>query len=133
MINSLSPIDTPIPHPAQYLRFFELFNERSFYDAHEELEDLWIMEVGPEKNFYKGLIMMAISLEHLLRGRLEPAQRLHRDARVYLLPYPRVYKGMDLGDFLLRMEKILSKAAQQKASGNVLTHVEEHPTLKLIN
>ncbi|MDX1972586.1 MAG: DUF309 domain-containing protein [Candidatus Sumerlaeia bacterium] len=132
MFRTPSSIDSPIPHPTQYLRFLELFNNRSYYDAHEELEDLWIMEVGQEKNFYKGLIMMAISLEHLLRGRLEPAQRLHRDARVYLLPYPRVYEGLDLGDFLLRMEKILMKAAQQKALGKVLTHVEEHPTLRLL-
>jgi predicted metal-dependent hydrolase len=126
------PIDSPITFPEQYLRFFELFNERCYYDAHEELEDLWIMETGQERNYYKGMIMMAIALEHLQRGRFAPAQRLHRDAGVYLSEYPAVFMGIELGDFLAEMEKILLRARELAGLNQTpLTRVEEHPVLLL--
>lgn len=100
--------DAPIPHPAEYREWFRLFNERRFFEAHETLEDLWIMEVGDLRNFYKGLIMAAVAILHWQRGNRSGALSLYRKARAYLAPYPRRTEGFDLGGFRNRMDVLFA-------------------------
>jgi predicted metal-dependent hydrolase len=44
--------------------FIRLFNEKHFFEAHEVLEELWLVTTGEQKLFYKGLIQCAVSLAH---------------------------------------------------------------------
>jgi len=44
--------------------FIRLFNEQSFFEAHEVLEELWLVTDGEQKLFYQGLIQCAVSLAH---------------------------------------------------------------------
>lgn len=126
-------IDSPIPFPDQYITFFTLFNERRYYDAHEVLEDLWVMETGTEKNYYKGLIMLTIGLEHLRRGNLAPAKRLQRDALSYLKPYSDVTMGFELSAFVEQLALIFNEAEEAaKTNAPTLTNVGAHPRLRLI-
>lgn len=92
-------IDDPVPHPPEYGRYFDLFNERDFFEAHEVLEDLWVVETGENRNYYKGLIMAAVAILHWQRGNASGAARLHRDAMVYLRAYPARHESFDLGGF----------------------------------
>ncbi len=92
-------LDSPIPYPTEYREYFRLFNERDFFEAHEVLEDLWVIEVEPLKMYYKGLIQAAVAICHWERGNISGARRLYLSASGYLSPYPEQYEGFALGDF----------------------------------
>lgn len=96
--------DGPIEHPHEYLEFFRLFNARRFFEAHEVLEDLWVLEAGEARNFYKGLIMMAVGLCHWVRGNPGAARRLYLSARGYLSEYPPVFEDFAVQGFLGEMD-----------------------------
>ncbi|MGF1572785.1 MAG: DUF309 domain-containing protein [Sumerlaeia bacterium] len=132
LAKSRPPIDSPIPFPEQYAEFFILFNARKYFDAHEVLEDLWIMETGEEKNYYKGLIMLVIALEHLCRGNLAPAMRLHRDAKAYLFPYAEYYMGFQLKAFITTVNELIVQSEKRTTeTGKCTTNLQEHPTLRI--
>lgn len=100
--------DTHIPHAPQYRRFFELFNEGDFFEAHEVLEDLWATEVPPLRAYYKGLIMVAVAVCHWQRGNHGGARRLWIDGDAHLSGYPEVYEDFALGDFRRRMAALFA-------------------------
>jgi hypothetical protein len=68
-------------------RFWELFEEQDFFESHEVLEDLWMETAGGERNLYKGLIQIAVSLHHLQTGNLRGARKVFGTARELLQPY----------------------------------------------
>lgn len=58
-----------------------LFNERSFYDAHEVWEDVWRESAGMEKQFLQGLIQAAVAFHHHSTGNVAGACSLMLRAR----------------------------------------------------
>lgn len=86
---------------ARYLGFFDCFNRELFYEAHEVLEDLWLLDrQGPDGFFYKGLIQLAGAFVHLQKGRPQPCLSLLRLARANLTRYPAVHHQLDLAEVL---------------------------------
>ena len=82
---------------ARYLAYFDCFNRRQFFEAHEVLEDLWLSRrQSPEGAFYKGLIQLAGAFVHLQKGRPGPALALFRLAQSSLKPFPAAYQALDL-------------------------------------
>ena len=58
---------------ARYLGYFDCFNRELFYEAHDVLEDLWLLDrKGADGDYYKGLIQLAGAFVHLQKGRLKP-------------------------------------------------------------
>jgi len=83
---------------AHYLGYFDCFNRQLYYEAHEVLEDLWLLDkLGPNGNFYKGLIQLTGAFVHLQKGRLRPAAALFQLARTNLEKYPSSHDHLDLG------------------------------------
>ena len=91
---------------AHYLGYFDCFNRRLFYEAHDVLEDLWLADKhGPNGNFYKGLIQLAGAFVHLQKNRLRPAAALFKLARANLEKYPRTHERLNLqvvGDLIAK-------------------------------
>ncbi|MEM9445715.1 MAG: DUF309 domain-containing protein [Verrucomicrobiota bacterium] len=101
-----------IQHPvweANYLGYFKCFNQQMYYEAHDVLEELWLIQGKSGKNyaFYKGLIQFAGAFvhmklhkefpEHHVHGRrLEPASRLIKLALGNVSSYGDVYQDLDL-------------------------------------
>jgi len=117
---------------AHYLGFFDCFNRRLFYEAHDVLEDLWLPDRnGANGNFYKGLIQLAGAFVHLQKNRLRPAAALLKLAQANLEKYPRVHEQLDvtavlelIGDWFMDLES-------KKFTANPLT-VENAPRLSLL-
>ncbi len=84
------------PPPRELVEFVHLFNRERFYDAHEVLEDLWVVEVPPLKDFYKGMIMAAVALCHWQRGNTAAARRMIDLAMPRLGALPRSHTGVDV-------------------------------------
>lgn len=82
---------------AHYLGYFECFNNQLFYEAHEVLEDLWLVDKsGFNGDFYKGLIQLTGAFVHLQKNRLRPAAALFKLATANLVKYPSPHEHLDL-------------------------------------
>ena len=82
---------------ARYLGFFESFNQKRFHEAHDILEDLWLLDRrGPNGDFFKGLIQLAGAFVLLQKGRLRAADALFQLAESKLRNYPRHHESADL-------------------------------------
>lgn len=88
-----------LPSP-QFLEAVRLFNEREFFDCHDVLEELWNDTLGPERQFYQGLIHAAVALFHFGEGNLGGARKMFFSSVRYLEPYRPGYGGIDLEQFL---------------------------------
>lgn len=43
----------------------EQFNQTNFYDCHDTLEAIWMDAIATEKNFYQGILQIAVGCYHL--------------------------------------------------------------------
>jgi predicted metal-dependent hydrolase len=41
------------------------FNQQDFYACHDTLEAIWLEAIAPEKNFYQGILQIAVGCYHL--------------------------------------------------------------------
>ena len=83
-----------------YREGIALFNQHSFFEAHEVLEDVWRAAPERERKFLQGLIQVAVALHHHSRGNLVGCRSLLDRARRNLATYPAEYGGVDLGGLL---------------------------------
>lgn len=86
---------------ARYLGYFDCFNRQLFYEAHDVLEDLWLLDRhGPNGDFFKGLIQLAGAFVHLQKNRLRPADALFQLAERNFGKYPSLHEATDVGALL---------------------------------
>ena len=80
-----------------YLGYFDCFNRRRFFEAHEVLEAVWLPQrQAPNGAFYKGLIQLAGAFVHWQKHRPGPAAALLDLAGANLRKYPAIYQGLDV-------------------------------------
>ena len=93
--------------PAHYLGYFECFNRQMFYEAHDVLEELWLVEgkQGANYGFYKGLIQFAGAFVHLQKDRLRPAAALFRLSQTYLEKFPERHQQLSVSHVLSLSEE----------------------------
>ena len=97
---------------AHYLGYFECFNRRLYFEAHDVLEELWLADrTGPNYSFYKGLIQLAGAFVHLQKNRLRPSAALFKLADANLQKYPNLHEQLRIDrvrslitDWLHRLE-----------------------------
>ena len=107
---------------AHYLAYFDCFNRRLFYEAHDVLEDLWLKDRhGADGNFYKGLIQLAGAFVHLQKDRLRPAAALFKLAQANLEKYPPGHKQSNLKLVHDLAQKWLEQLERSGFSFNPLT------------
>jgi predicted metal-dependent hydrolase len=80
-----------------FRRGIEELNTGFYFECHETLEDLWTGVRGPSRDFFQGLIQIAVAFYHLTRGNTEGAGRMLDRALARLAKYPEHYGGVDLG------------------------------------
>lgn len=86
---------------ARYLGYFDCFNRQLFYEAHDVLEDLWLLDRhGPNGDFFKGLIQLAGAFVHLQKERLRPAEALFQLAERNLRKYPGRHESLSVEELL---------------------------------
>jgi predicted metal-dependent hydrolase len=92
----------------RYLGYFECFNRKRFYEAHEVLEELWLASKDtPNRRYYQGLIMAAGAFVHFQKNRPKGASNLLRTAIDRLKPFGAVHEGFEVGKFVESLESWL--------------------------
>jgi len=107
-VGSLEPLAGEQPWKHYYVAFFQLWNAQKYYEAHDVLEQLWLVEKNAElARFYQALIQAAGAFVHLQKNyeqpshakhgrRLRPATRLFALALRNLEDLPDEYYALDL-------------------------------------
>ena len=124
-------MDSPLEYPWEYYEFIRLYNEGDYYEAHEVLEDLWIMEVPPLKDFYKGLIQAAAAILLWERKRLGGARRMFHSACKILDSYPDKYQGIELREFLLQYRTYFDPLVKSANGSCEMPNRELIPALRI--
>lgn len=70
--------------PGQLLQGIREFNSRDWLECHESVEELWLGEEGETRDFYKGLIQIAVALHHWRNGNFGGAVSLLKGGAGYL-------------------------------------------------
>ena len=119
----------PVPPPAlsrEEQSLFEKgvdeFNARLFFECHDTLEELWAGVRGPSRDFFQGLIQVAVGFHHLGNRNPVGAERLLGRALKRLEVYPDHYAGLALGelrDVVAEWRQALDPEAPGDLSGRV--------------
>jgi predicted metal-dependent hydrolase len=72
------------PPSGRLLLAIQQFNRRDWYECHEVVEDLWIGAVGETRDFFQGIIQIAIALHHWRNGNFGGAVSLLKGGTGYL-------------------------------------------------
>ena len=103
------PIDDPdgIPpkgaaHPMHPLAAegIHLFNQGSFFEAHEALETAWMEESGPIRDLYRGILQGAVAYYHAGRGNPRGACKMFARSRRWLEPFLPTAFGIEVARLL---------------------------------
>lgn len=102
------------PYLAEGVR---LFQEGQYFLCHETLEEHWAEAPEEERNFYQGLIHLAVGFLHYGKGNAKGAKLQFGKAARRLAEYPDSYQQIDLGG----VRSFLGSAPQALEGGQTLS------------
>ena len=72
------------------------FNDGDYFECHETLEDVWLIEIGPDRSFYQGLLQLSVGCFHLLNRNYLGAESQWSKAHAKLKDFGDQHLGVDL-------------------------------------
>ena len=76
-----------------------------FFEAHEELETAWRAAAPEERDFYQGLVHVAVAWYQAGRGNAVGTARQLGKATRRLAPFAPAHLGVDVADVLAQVER----------------------------
>ena len=130
----------PLPNPnavsklepeamLQFRKGVAEFNAGLFFECHETLEDLWHGVRGPARDFFQGLIQVAVGFYHLGNRNLTGSRSQLEKGLQKLERYGDQFMGIDLGQFRLQTATWLQKVVSGE---EIRGHVRDLPKLQLL-
>ncbi len=89
---------------AELARGVELIQAGGFFAAHEVLEDAWRAADQRERDFFQGLVHVAVAWYQAGRGNEVGCERQLEKAVRRLGPYAPVHRGLDVAALLASVE-----------------------------
>jgi predicted metal-dependent hydrolase len=81
-------------------RGLDLIRDGEFFAAHEELEDAWRAADPAERDFFQGLVHVAVAWYQAGRGNRPGCERQLEKAARRLGPYGPEHRGLDVASVL---------------------------------
>lgn len=108
--------------PEAFWQAIEQFNQGEFYACHDTLEAIWMEAPTFEKNFYQGILQVAVAIYHLSNRNLRGAVILLGEGLNRLRKYQPDYGGVEVDRFINDSTNLLTTLQQMGAEqvGNVL-------------
>src|SRR5215469_18831014 len=82
-----------------------------FFEAHEELEIVWRAAPAEERDFYQGLVHVAVAWYQAGRGRPVATGRQLEKALRRLAPFAPAHRGVDVADVLAQVAAAQARVA----------------------
>ncbi|ACK65578.1 protein of unknown function DUF309 [Rippkaea orientalis PCC 8801] len=92
---------------SEFLQGVEQFNHQQFYDCHDTLEALWMEAIEPDKQFYQGILQIAVGCYHLSHHNWRGAVILLGEGVRRLSDYQPDYQGIDVTDLIEKSQQLL--------------------------
>lgn len=73
-----------------------LFNQRKFFEAHEELETAWREETGEIRNLYRGILQIAVTYLHITRRNYDGAIKVYGRSQKWLKDWAEICRGIQV-------------------------------------
>jgi predicted metal-dependent hydrolase len=83
----------------------DLIRAGRFFEAHEELEVVWRAAGPEERDFFQGLVHVAVAWYQAGRGKALATRRQLEKAQRRLAPYAPTYRGVDVAHLLGQVER----------------------------
>jgi len=100
---------------AAFKRGIEEIRAGRYFEAHEELEEAWRAAPAGERDFFQGLVHVAVAWYQAGRGRpIATGRQLEKAAR-RLGQFAPAHRGVDVADVLAQVEA----ARQRVAAGSL--------------
>jgi uncharacterized protein len=97
---------------AAYKRGLEEIRARRYFEAHEELEDAWRAAHPEERDFFQGLVHVAVAWYQAGRGRPVATARQLEKATRRLGPFAPAHRGVDVAGVLAQVEAARARVAR---------------------
>ena len=95
---------------SRFLQGVELIRAGEYFAAHEELELAWRAAPPPERDFFQGLVHVAVAWYQAGRGRRIGTERQLEKAIRRLTAYAPAHRGLDLDALLVQVRRALEVA-----------------------
>jgi predicted metal-dependent hydrolase len=95
---------------SRFLEGVELIRRGEYFAAHEELELAWRAAPQSERDFFQGLVHVAVAWYQAGRGRQVGTTRQLEKALRRLTPYAPAHRGLDLDSLLGQLRGALDVA-----------------------
>jgi predicted metal-dependent hydrolase len=100
---------------AAYKRGLEKIRAGRYFEAHEELEEAWRAAPAEERDFFQGLVHVAVAWYQAGRGRPVATGRQLEKATRRLAPFAPAHRGVDVDGLLAQV----AAARKQVAAGSL--------------
>src|SRR3954453_16646968 len=96
---------------AAFKRGLEEIRLGRYFEAHEELEEAWRAAPAEERDFFQGLVHVAVAWYQAGRGRPVATGRQLEKAARRLAPFAPVHPGVDVAGVLAEVEGAQARVA----------------------
>lgn len=90
---------------SHFLSGLDLIRSGEFFAAHEELELEWRAAAAGERDFFQGLVHVAVAWYQAGRGNRPGCERQLEKAARRLAPFAPVHRGVDVASVLGQVER----------------------------
>jgi hypothetical protein len=84
----------------------ELIRQGEYFAAHEELEEAWRAAPAEERDFFQGLVHVAVAWYQASRGRKIGTERQLAKAVRRLEPFAPAYRGVEVTPLLEQLREL---------------------------
>jgi predicted metal-dependent hydrolase len=96
---------------APFKRGLEAIRTRRYFEAHEELEEAWRAAPAEERDFFQGLVHVAVAWYQAGRGRPVATGRQLEKAARRLGPFAPEHRGVDVDEVLAQVAAAQARVA----------------------
>jgi predicted metal-dependent hydrolase len=90
---------------SHFLSGLDLIRSGQFFAAHEELELVWREAAPEERDFFQGLVHVAVAWYQAGRGNRRGCERQLEKAARRLAPFAPAHRGVDIRSVLEQVER----------------------------
>lgn len=112
-------------HP-DAIKGLRLFNQQSFYDAHEFFEEAWRAAPLDEREFYRALLQLCGGFFRLTQDKPAAARKFFDRALFWLEPFRLVYKSMDVAGLRSDLQALINALDAQTPTASIIAQ-HYHP------
>jgi len=95
----------------------KLFNEKQFFETHEELEAAWRDEKGPIRELYRGILQVAVVYLHITRANYDGALKVYARCLKWISDWPEVCRGIQVERLRSDLESVIAEVRRLGKDG----------------